>query len=240
MRSEEYIAKYREVIEKLNSNVSGKAEKVNLAPLIDHTLLKHDIINKEIVEFCQEAIKFKFAAVIVNSSYIPIAVRELKSSGVKVCSPISFPLGATYTCVKVAEAKKSLEVGAQELDMVINIGALKSGDMDTVRNDIRSIVEIAKGKALVKVILETCLLSNEEKISVCKIAKEEGADYVKTSTGFSKAGATVEDIKLMRKIVGQDMGVKAAGGIRSYQSAVELLKAGADRLGTSSSLEIVS
>jgi deoxyribose-phosphate aldolase len=211
----------------------------NLSSMIDHTLLKPDATEEQIKKLCKEARENKFASVCINPHYVPLAVECLRGSDVKVCTVIGFPLGASTTRTKVAEAKEVVENGAGEVDMVINIGALKSGDIDAVRNDIESVVIAVKDRALVKVIIETCLLTDEEKVKACQIAKMAGADFVKTSTGFSTGGATVEDVKLMRQVVGSEMGVKASGGVRSFAAAMEMIKAGANRLGTSSGVAIV-
>jgi deoxyribose-phosphate aldolase len=215
---------------------SGSA---SLSSMIDHTLLKPDATEEQIKKLCKEARENKFASVCINPHYVPLAVECLRGSDVKVCTVIGFPLGASTTRTKVAEAKEVVENGAGEVDMVINIGALKSGDIDAVRNDIESVVIAVKDRALVKVIIETCLLTDEEKVKACQIAKMAGADCVKTSTGFSTGGATVEDVKLMRQVVGSEMGVKASGGVRSFAAAMEMIKAGANRLGTSSGVAIV-
>jgi deoxyribose-phosphate aldolase len=215
---------------------SGSA---SLSSMIDHTLLKPDATEEQIKKLCKEARENKFASVCINPHYVPLAVECLRGSDVKVCTVIGFPLGASTTRTKVAEAKEVVENGAGEVDMVINIGALKSGDIDAVRNDIESVVIAVKDRALVKVIIETCLLTDEEKVKACQIAKMAGADFVKTSTGFSTGGATVEDVKLMRQVVGSEMGVKASGGVRSFATAMEMIKAGANRLGTSSGVAIV-
>lgn len=211
----------------------------NLSSMIDHTLLKPDATEEQIKKLCKEARENKFASVCINPHYVPLAVECLRGSDVKVCTVIGFPLGASTTRTKVAEAKEVVENGAGEVDMVINIGALKSGDIDAVRNDIESVVIAVKDRALVKVIIETCLLTDEEKVKACQIAKMAGADFMKTSTGFSTGGATVEDVKLMRQVVGSEMGVKASGGVRSFATAMEMIKAGANRLGTSSGVAIV-
>jgi deoxyribose-phosphate aldolase len=211
----------------------------NLSSMIDHTLLKPDATEEQIKKLCKEARENKFASVCINPHYVPLAVECLRGSDVKVCTVIGFPLGASTTRTKVAEAKEVVENGAGEVDMVINIGALKSGDIYAVRNDIESVVIAVKDRALVKVIIETCLLTDEEKVKACQIAKMAGADFVKTSTGFSTGGATVEDVKLMRQVVGSEMGVKASGGVRSFATAMEMIKAGANRLGTSSGVAIV-
>jgi deoxyribose-phosphate aldolase len=221
---------------------TGIGEKINdnLASMIDHTLLKPDATVKQVTKLCEEAKKYKFASVCVNPGYVALAAQLLRGTGVKTCTVIGFPLGATTTKTKVQEAKEALENGAEEVDMVINVGALKSGDTDLVKNDIEAVVNAAKGRGIVKVIIETCLLTDEEKVKACKIVKMAGADFVKTSTGFSTGGATVEDIRLMREIVGQDMGVKASGGIRDYETAMAMVNAGASRIGVSASVAIVN
>jgi deoxyribose-phosphate aldolase len=212
---------------------------MKLAALIDHTALKPDTTQEQITKLCREALEYGFASVCVNPGYVKFCSEYLKNSTTKVCTVIGFPLGATTTATKVAEATEAIENGAHELDMVINVGAVKSGDFDFVKKDISAIVGVAKGKALVKVILETCLLTEEEKILCCKICKEAGASFVKTSTGFSTGGATVSDIKLMRSIVKPYLGVKASGGIRDYETAKAMVEAGASRIGASASIVIV-
>jgi len=214
--------------------------KIDIAKYIDHTNLKPYATKGDIIKLCGEAKKYGFYAVCVNPYRVKLAKEQLKGTDVKVASVIGFPLGATPTEVKVFEAKKALEDGADELDMVINIGALKDKDYNYVKRDIEEVVKVAHEKgAIVKVIIETCYLTNEEKETACKLAMEAGADFVKTSTGFGTGGATVEDIKLMRKVVRDKLGVKAAGGIRTYEQALEMIKAGADRIGTSSGVKIV-
>ena len=214
--------------------------KRNIAGYIDHTNLKAYATGEDIIKLCREAMEYGFYAVCVNPYRVKLAKETLKGSGVRVATVIGFPLGATPTEVKVFEARKALEDGADELDMVINIGALKDGDYDYVRNDIAEVVKVAHEKnAKVKVIIETCYLTEEEKVKACELAKEAGADFVKTSTGFGTGGATVEDVRLMRKVVGEGMGVKAAGGIRTYEQALAMIEAGATRLGTSSGVKIV-
>lgn len=210
-----------------------------LASMIDHTILKPEVTKETVEKVCDEAIEYKFASVCVNPYYVSFVKSQLEGSDVKVTSVIGFPLGSTTKEVKAFEAKNAIENGADELDMVINIGALKDKEYDIVSEDIKAVVEAASGKALVKVIIETCLLTEEEKEIACKLAVEAGADYVKTSTGFSTGGATKEDITLMRKIVGPSIGVKASGGIRDSAKATEMIEAGATRIGASSSVEIV-
>lgn len=213
---------------------------MKLAGLIDHTALKPDTTKEQIMKLCSEAIEYGFASVCVNPSYVKLCSELLENSAVKVCTVIGFPLGANTTATKVAEASEAIENGANEVDMVINVGAIKSGNLDLVKSDVEAVVQTAKGKALVKVILETCLLTEEEKIASCKICKEARADFVKTSTGFSTGGATVADIKLMRGIVKPDMGVKASGGIRDYETAKAMVDAGASRIGASASVAIAN
>ena len=211
----------------------------DLNRMIDHTLLKPDATEEDVKKLCMEAKEYEFSSVCVNPYYVKLAKEELKSTNVNIATVIGFPLGSTTWEVKAFEAKKSVENGADELDMVINIGALKSKKYDVVKNDISAVVKEAEGNVLVKVIIETCLLDNEEKIKACELSKEAGADFVKTSTGFSTGGATVEDVRLMRKVVGDSMGVKASGGIRDYDTAVKMIEAGANRLGASASVKIV-
>ncbi len=217
-------------------------DDIDVAGYIDHTNLKPYATREDITRLCDEAIQYGFYAVCVNPYRVKLAKDYLKGKGasVRVASVIGFPLGATPTEVKVFEAKKALEDGADELDMVINIGALKDGDYEYVRNDIAEVVRAAHEKgAKVKVIIETCYLTEEEKVKACELVKEAGADFVKTSTGFGTGGATVEDVRLMRKVVGPEMGVKAAGGIRTYEQAIAMIEAGATRIGASSGVKIV-
>lgn len=212
----------------------------NIAGMIDHTILKADATEEQVKKICSEAIQYKFASVCVNSCYIPLVASQLKGSGVKVCSVVGFPLGAMSSASKAAETKDVVDNGADEVDMVINVGALKSKNYDYVKKDIAAVVAAAKGKAHVKVIIETCLLTDEEKVEACKLSVEAGADFVKTSTGFSTGGATAEDISLMRKTVGPNIGVKASGGIRDYATAVKMIEAGASRIGASASVAMVA
>ncbi|WP_337606800.1 deoxyribose-phosphate aldolase [Claveliimonas sp.] len=212
---------------------------MKLASMIDHTILKPEAGKEQVETICREAREYGFASVCVNSSYVPLCAELLRDTEVKVCTVIGFPLGAMSTAAKAAEARQAIFDGAEELDMVIHIGMLKDGNNEYVEQDIHSVVEEARGKAAVKVIIETCLLSEEEKVRACLLAKKAGADYVKTSTGFSTGGATAEDIALMKNTVGKDMKVKASGGIRTREKAEEMRKAGADRIGTSSGIRIV-
>ncbi|AWZ48221.1 deoxyribose-phosphate aldolase [Clostridiaceae bacterium 14S0207] len=214
-------------------------DKNTLSKLIDHTLLKPEAEASQIEQLCSEALKYNFASVCVNPSYVSLCSELLKGSNVDVCTVIGFPLGATTTKVKVFESEDAIANGATEIDMVINVGRLKEKDYDYVKKDIEAVVNCAKNKALVKVIIETCLLTDEEKIKVCELSKEAGADFVKTSTGFSKGGATERDIALMRKTVGDDMGVKASGGVRTLEDALKMVEAGASRIGASASINIV-
>ncbi|MBQ3669294.1 MAG: deoxyribose-phosphate aldolase [Clostridia bacterium] len=210
----------------------------NIASYIDNTLLKPDATPEQIKKICAESVELKCASVCVNPSYVPLVSECLNGSGVKVCTVIGFPLGMNDSAIKAAEAKLAAEQGADELDMVINVGRLKAGELDYVKKDIEAVVNAVKGK-LVKVIIETFLLTDDEKVTACKLAKEAGAHYVKTCTGFSGGGANVHDIALMRATVGADMGVKASGGVRDYESAKALIEAGASRIGASSGKKIV-
>lgn len=213
---------------------------MNLAKYIDHTILKPQTTEEQVKTVCAEAREHGFFSVCVNPCYVSLVKAELEGSETKVCSVISFPLGANIPEVKAFEATKAIADGADEIDMVINIGALKDGKYDYVREDIKAVVEACKGKALLKVIIEACLLTDEEKVKACQLAKEAGADYVKTSTGFSTGGATAEDIALMRKTVGPELGVKASGGVRDFEGAKKMIDAGASRIGASSSVAIVT
>lgn len=211
----------------------------NIASYIDHTLLKPESTESQVVQLCKEAAEFKFASVCVNPTWVETAATELSGSGVKVCTVIGFPLGASTPETKAFETTDAISKGAGEIDMVLNIGALKSGNTDHVKKDIEAVVKAAKGKAIVKVILETCLLTDEEKVTASQLSKEAGADFVKTSTGFSTGGATIEDVKLMRQTVGADLGVKASGGVRSLEDVEAMIEAGATRIGASSGVKIM-
>ena len=210
-----------------------------IAGTIDHTLLKATATQAQVESLCLEAKENGFASVCVNPVNVKLAASLLAGSSVKVCTVTGFPLGANTSMVKAAEAKEAVDNGAEEVDMVINIGALKAADYNRVFQDILRVVEAVRAKALVKVIIETCYLSEEEKIKACLIAKRAGADFVKTSTGFGTGGATPEDIALMRQVVGQELGVKASGGIRDFNTAKLMIESGANRLGTSSGREII-
>ncbi|MGN8841382.1 deoxyribose-phosphate aldolase [Niallia sp. Sow4_A1] len=213
---------------------------MNIAKMIDHTLLKADATKEQIVTLCEEAKQYTFASVCVNPTWVKVASELLDGTEVKVCTVIGFPLGATTSATKAFETEDAIKNGATEVDMVINIGALKDKNYDLVKEDIKAVVDAAKGKALSKVIIETSLLTNEEKEIACKLAVEAGADFVKTSTGFSTGGATVEDIALMRKTVGPSVGVKASGGVRSSEDTAKMIEAGATRIGASSGVAIVN
>ncbi|PIS47843.1 MAG: deoxyribose-phosphate aldolase [Elusimicrobia bacterium CG08_land_8_20_14_0_20_51_18] len=210
-----------------------------VAGMIDHTLLKANATQEEIGKLCQEARQYCFASVCVNPAYVALSARLLKGSPVKVCTVIGFPLGSTTPTIKAIEARDAMANGADEIDMVINIGALKSGNDHLVLEDIKAVREATRGKVL-KVIIETAYLTKEEKIRACRLSKEANADFVKTSTGFGPTGATADDIRLMRETVGPAMGVKASGGIKDTKTAEEMIKAGATRLGTSASIAIVT
>lgn len=209
---------------------------MNYNKLIDYTILKADTTREGVQKVLDEALQHDYASVCINPYWVPLAADVLKNSDVKVCTVIGFPLGANTTNTKVFETKDAIANGAEEVDMVINIGELKAGQYDIVQKDIKAVVEAAKGKALVKVIIETCLLTKEEIEIVSKIVKEAGADFIKTSTGFSTGGATVEDVALMRKHVGEQVGVKASGGVRTKEQIEAMVEAGANRIGTSNGL----
>ncbi|WP_417201882.1 deoxyribose-phosphate aldolase [Acetoanaerobium sticklandii] len=212
----------------------------NLSRYIDHTLLKADATENEVIKLCNEAKEYDFFSVCINPGFVELATKELSESNVAVCTVIGFPLGASTPETKAFETKDAIQKGATEVDMVINISKLKDKKNDEVLEDIKAVVDAADKKALVKVIIETCLLTDEEKERACKLAKDAGADFVKTSTGFSTGGATKEDIALMRKTVGTEMGVKASGGVRTYEDAVAMIESGATRIGASASIAIVT
>ena len=212
---------------------------MKIEKLIDHTLLKCDASSEQIKKICAEARQYGFMSVCVNPARVELVHKELEGSGVKTCCVIGFPLGATLSSVKAFEAQEAIKLGAEEVDMVINIGAVKDGNWELVESDICAVVEAASGKALVKVIIETCLLTDEEKIKACECAMRAKADFVKTSTGFSTAGATEHDVKLMRSVVGDSMGVKASGGVRTPEDAEKFIAAGASRLGTSNGVKLL-
>ncbi len=226
------------------SRVSSTIGVVNVpadvARFIDHTLLKQDAVQSQFLQLCDEALQFQFYSVCVNSYWVPLCARRLRGKGVKVCSVIGFPLGAMDSRSKGFETRTAVDNGASEIDMVINIGALKSGDFDAVEKDILSVLRACRSTTVMKVIIEACLLSDDEKILACEISKKAGADFIKTSTGFSTGGATAEDIALIRRVVGPKMGIKAAGGVRSFDDARLMIQSGATRIGASASVKIVS
>lgn len=213
--------------------------EAKVARMIDHTLLKPDATEEQVTQLCREAATYCFASVCVNPIWVELCAKLLRRSGVKVCTVIGFPLGATTTSAKAYETRDTIGKGAGEIDMVINVGLMKSRQYSRVREDIRAVVRATRPNILVKVILETCLLTDDEKVRACELSVEGGADYVKTSTGFSSGGATVNDIALMRKTVGPEIGVKASGGVRTFEDAEALIKAGATRLGASAGLKII-
>ncbi len=247
--TKEILSKLKKMDKTVGSSKDGKPEKNSLpeimtaqelAGYIDHTLLKPGATKKQFTQLCEEAVQYKFKSVCVNSSWVPFVAKKLRGSSIKVCSVIGFPLGEMATRSKAFEARNAIANGAHELDMVMNIGALKSGNLKLVEEDIRAIKRACRSTTLLKVIIETSLLTEAEKILACEISKKAGADFVKTSTGFTGSGATVEDIALMRRVVGPKMGVKASGGIRDYKTAVAMIRAGATRIGAGGSVAIIT
>ena len=242
--AERCLRKTRKVVEAGAARISAGADvgviEADIARLIDHTLLKPDATRNDVKKLCEEALRFGFASVCVNPWNVSQAAEILHGSAVRVCTVVGFPLGATPPQVKMFETEECIKLGAQEIDMVINIGALKSGEDAAVESDIRGVVEAShRGGAITKVILETALLTTEEKIRGSICAKNAGADFVKTSTGFSTGGATAEDVRLMRAVVGGEIGVKAAGGVRSLEDLKKMVEAGATRIGASASIKIL-
>jgi deoxyribose-phosphate aldolase len=226
--------------ERLSSCAGVRKLDPSIARLIDHTLLKPEATREDVKKLCSEARQYGFASVCLNPCWVPLAARELAGSNVKVCAVAGFPLGASVTSVKAAEAEQAARDGAREVDMVINVGALRSGDFDAVKNDIEAVANACHRQgAIVKVILETALLDDTQKAVACTLAKMAHADFVKTSTGFGPAGATAQDVALMRMVVGPEMGVKAAGGIRTLEDLKKMTAAGATRIGASASVKIV-
>lgn len=211
-----------------------------MARYIDHTLLKPDAVDSQFDQLCEEAKKYNFYSVCVNSSWVSYVAKKVRGSNVKVCSVVGFPLGETDSRSKAFETRNAIESGAHEIDMVISVGALKSGNVKYVEDDIRAVKRACRNNTVLKVILETSLLEEQEKVIACEICKKVDVDFVKTSTGFGGGGASVEDIQLMRRVVGPDMGVKASGGIRDFKSAVALIKAGATRIGAGAGVAIIS
>ena len=216
-----------------------KLTAVEIAQYIDHTLLKPEATVTAFDKLCEEAIRHGFKAVCVNSGWVAYVAKKLRGTPIAVCSVVGFPLGATHRLGKAFEARKAVEDGAQELDMVLNIGAMKSGDLKAVEEDILAVRQEAERPVLLKVIIETCLLTTDEKVKACEIAQKTGADFVKTSTGFSTGGATVRDVGLMRKTVGPEMGVKASGGIKDFETAAAMIVAGATRIGAGAGVAII-
>ena len=235
------IRKYIDM-KKESGSTSGAVVRVpaDVAPYIDHSLLKPEATREQIDRLCDEAVKYSFYSVCVNSSWVSICARKLRDTAIKVCSVVGFPLGAMQNRSKGLEAQCAIEDGAQEIDMVINVGFLKSGDLRKVEEDIRAVKRTCRSTTILKVIIETGLLTDDEKVMACQIAKKVGADFVKTCTGFAKGGAKARDIALMRKIVGTKMGVKASGGIRSFQDAKLMIESGATRIGASARVAIVT
>ena len=234
----------KEIIAAGASRVSASERLTKIDPaiaaLIDHTILKPEVTRADVLKVCREAREYNFASVCVNPYWVPLVRAELAGSPVKICTVVGFPLGATSTESKAAETAAAVRAGAQEIDMVINVGALRSGDQDAVKRDIQEVVKVAhSGGAIVKVILETALLDDNQKAVACMLSKAAGADFVKTSTGFGPSGATAHDIALMREVVGPEMGVKASGGIRTLQDLHAMTAAGATRIGASASVKIV-
>jgi len=212
----------------------------DVAHYIDHTLLKPDATEEQIKNICEEATKYGFYSVCVNSSWVKYCAKRLRGTGVKVCAVVGFPLGATDSRTKAYETRNAIENGADEIDMVINVGALRNGDLKTVESDLRAVMTACRRTTITKAIIETCLLTDEEKVIASQLVKKVGYDFVKTSTGFSTAGATAHDVVLIRRTVGSKMGIKAAGGIHSFEEALLMIKSGATRLGCSASVKIVS
>ena len=225
--------------ERISAATGVGAVNARLASAIDHTLLKPQATREEITRLCEEAKAHGFASVCINPTYVSLCAQLLRLSSVKVCTVAGFPLGASLPSVKAFEAERAIADGAQEIDMVANVGALKSGDYDLVERDVRAVVDACRNIVVSKVIIEAALLTDDEKVKICEIVKAAGADFVKTSTGFGPGGATVEDVRLMRATVGEEMGVKAAGGIRDTETAREMIEAGATRIGASASVKIV-
>ena len=223
----------------IKNNIS-KMTAAEMAQYIDHTLLKPEATPAAFDQLCEEAISYRFKAVCVNSGWVAYVVNKLKETEIAVCSVIGFPLGAMHSLGKAFEARQAVEDGARELDMVLNIGAMKDGNLKAVEDDILAVRHAAEHPVLLKVIIETCLLTTAEKVKACEIVQKAGADFVKTSTGFSAGGATLEDLALMRKTVGPEMGVKASGGIKDYETAAAMIAAGATRIGAGAGVAIIS
>lgn len=239
-----YVERVRPVVnagaDRIASTLGVAPTDGSLAHMIDHTLLKPDATHDQVAQLCYEARKHSFASVCVNPTNVKLCQQLLEGSSVPICVVVGFPLGATPTEVKVFETQQAIREGASEVDMVINVGALKSRDYELVERDIASIARACHaGNAILKVIIEAALLTDEEKVAACQLAKVAGADFVKTSTGFGPGGATVDDVAMMRRVVGPTMGVKAAGGIRTFSDAQKMIAAGASRIGASASVKII-
>ncbi len=244
LSAQNYVDRVRPVVnagaDRITSTLGVAPADGSLSHMIDHTMLKPDTTQEQIAQLCYEARKYGFASVCINSSYVKLCSGLLKGSGVLTCTVVGFPLGATSTEAKVFEAQKAVRDGATEVDMVINVGALKSRDYELVEHDVASVASVCHANgAILKVIIEAALLTDEEKVAACQLAKVAGADFVKTSTGFGPGGATAEDVALMRRVVGPKMGVKASGGIRTYADAQKMIAAGASRIGASASVKII-
>lgn len=224
----------------INMKNKNEVSDMNIAKTIDHTILKPNITDADVIKICDEAKEYGFFSVCVNPYFVSLVAEQLKGTDVKVTSVIGFPFGASTTVIKAAEARKAVEDGANEIDMVLNVSALKDQKYDYVQADIAAVVEAIRGKAILKVILETCLLTKDEIVKACELSKAAGAQFVKTSTGFSTGGATVEDVKLMKQTVGDSLEVKASGGVRDYDTAMALIEAGATRIGASASIDIAN
>jgi len=245
--SDEIIARLKKLDKTgaVSVNSSGSSRTGNITPAdiahyIDHTLLKPEATEAQIIKLCEEAVKYGFYSVCVNSSWVEVCAKKLRSTGVKVCAVVGFPLGAMDSRTKAYETHNAIENGADEIDMVINVGALRNGDLRTVEEDLRAVIRACRSTTTTKAIIETCLLTDEEKVIACQLVKKTGYDFVKTSTGFSTAGATAHDVALMRRTIGPKMGIKAAGGIHSLEEALLMIKSGATRLGASAGVKIVS
>ncbi len=224
----------------VNNNVQKSNDNNSVAGAIDHTQLKPDATNAQFDQLCEEAVKYRFKSVCVNSSRVEYVAKKLQGTGILICAVVGFPLGAMTSKAKAFETREAISSGADEIDMVINIGALKSGDYNTVEEDIRAVRRASRATTTLKVIIETSMLKQDEKVIACELAEKAGADFVKTSTGFGGGGATVEDVQLMRRVVSSDIQVKASGGIRDYKTAQAMLTAGASRLGIGSSIAVMT
>jgi len=245
--SEEVISRLKKIDKTDSVSINVKENKntdtikpADVAGYIDHTLLKPEATEVQIKKLCEEAVKYGFFSVCVNSSWVEFCAKQLRGTGVKVCAVVGFPLGAMDSRTKAYETRNAIENGADEIDMVINVGALKNGDLKIVEEDLRAVTRACRSTTTTKAIIETCLLTDDEKIIASELVKKTGYDFVKTSTGFSKAGATAHDIALMRRTIGPKMGIKAAGGIHNFEEALLMIQSGATRLGASAGIKIIS